>query len=193
RLSRRRFWKGDYSEDKISAYQTLYTCLETISKLMSPIAPFFSDRLFNDLNNETQRETVESVHLADFPVYHEELVDKALEERMQLAQDISSMVLSLRKKVGINVRQPLNKILLPVLDASFQAKIEKVKELILSETNIKEIEYITDTAGIIKKKIKPNFKSLGPKVGKHMKAVGNYLVNLNDEQINTFEANRNIV
>ncbi|ADY53087.1 Isoleucyl-tRNA synthetase [Pseudopedobacter saltans DSM 12145] len=193
RLSRRRFWKGDYSEDKISAYQTLYTCLETVAKLMSPIAPFFSDRLFNDLNSETDREKVESVHLADFPIYHEELVDKSLEERMQLAQDISSMVLSLRKKVGINVRQPLNKILLPVLDAAFQAKVEKVKELILSETNIKEIEYITDTAGIIKKKIKPNFKSLGPKVGKNMKAVGNYLTNLTDEQINSFETNRNIV
>jgi len=193
RLCRRRFWKGDYTEDKISAYQTLYTCLATISKLMSPIAPFFADRLFNDLNAETHKEQVESVHLADFPVYHTELVDADLEERMQLAQDISSMILSLRKKVGINVRQPLSKILLPVLDSSFQNKVEKVKELILSETNIKEIEFITDTAGIISKKTKPNFKALGPKVGKHMKAVGNFLSNLSDEQINLLEANKSIV
>ncbi len=193
RLSRRRFWKGDYSEDKISAYQTLYTCLNTISKLMSPVAPFFSDRLFNDLNKVTQKESAESVHLTDFPAYSENLVDKDLEERMALAQDISSMILSLRKKVGINVRQPLSKILLPVLDQSFQSKVEKVRELILSETNIKDIEFITDTAGIIKKKTKPNFKALGPKVGKSMKAVGTYLSNLNDEQIAALEANRNIV
>ncbi|KHJ38181.1 isoleucine--tRNA ligase [Pedobacter glucosidilyticus] len=192
RLSRRRFWKGDYTADKISAYQTLYTCLIGVSKLMSPIAPFFSDRLFNDLNSITQKEQVASVHLTDFPVYQAKLVDKDLEERMQLAQDISSMILSLRKKVGINVRQPLSKILLPVLDQSFQQKVEKVRELILSETNIKEIEFITDTAGIIKKKIKPNFKALGPKVGKSMKAVGNFLTALNDEQIQTLETNRNI-
>lgn len=192
RLSRRRFWKGDYTEDKISAYQTLYTCLVGVAKLMSPIAPFFSDRLFNDLNSITQKEQVASVHLTDFPIYQANLVDKDLEERMQLAQDISSMILSLRKKVGINVRQPLSKILLPVLDQGFQQKVEKVRELILSETNIKEIEFITDTAGIIKKKIKPNFKALGPKVGKSMKAVGNFLTALNDEQIQTLETNRNI-
>ncbi|MRX47874.1 isoleucine--tRNA ligase [Pedobacter puniceum] len=192
RLSRRRFWKGEYTEDKISAYQTLYTCLVGVAKLMSPIAPFFSDRLFNDLNSITQKEQVASVHLTDFPIYQANLVDKDLEERMQLAQDISSMILSLRKKVGINVRQPLSKILLPVLDQGFQQKVEKVRELILSETNIKEIEFITDTAGIIKKKIKPNFKALGPKVGKSMKAVGNFLTALNDEQIQTLETNRNI-
>src|SRR5690606_20748583 len=136
RLSRRRFWKGDYTEDKISAYQTLYTCLTTIAKLMSPIAPFFSDRLFLDLNDVTSKEQVESVHLADFPEANLDLIDKSLEERMSLAQDISSLVLSLRKKTGINVRQPLNKILLPVLDDSFTEKTEKVKDLILSETNI---------------------------------------------------------
>ncbi|WP_304063844.1 isoleucine--tRNA ligase [Pedobacter glucosidilyticus] len=192
RLSRRRFWKGDYTEDKISAYQTLYTCLVGVAKLMSPIAPFFSDRLFNDLNSVTQKEDVASVHLTDFPIYQANLVDKDLEERMQLAQDISSMILSLRKKVGINVRQPLSKILLPVLDQGFQQKVEKVRELILSETNIKEIEFITDTASIIKKKIKPNFKALGPKVGKSMKAVGNFLTALNDEQIQTLEIHRNI-
>ncbi|HET8828291.1 MAG TPA: isoleucine--tRNA ligase, partial [Pelobium sp.] len=187
RLSRRRFWKGDYSEDKRSAYQTLYTCLITISKLMSPIAPFFSDRLFNDLNTVTHKEMVESVHLADFPVYQNSLINKDLEERMQLAQYISSMVLSLRKKVSINVRQPLSKILLPVLDNEFQAKVEKVKELILSETNIKEIEYITDTAGIIKKKIKPNFKSLGKKLGKDMKVVGAQISAFSDAEIIEFE------
>lgn len=192
RLSRRRFWKGEYTEDKISAFQTLYTCLINISKLMSPVAPFFSDRLFNDLNVVTRKENAESVHLTDFPVYHPDLVDKELEERMQLAQDISSMILSLRKKVSVNVRQPLSKILLPVLDSNFQARVEKVKELILSETNIKEIEYITDTAGIIKKKTKPNFKALGPKVGKSMKAVGNYLANLTEIQIAELEQNKAI-
>ncbi len=192
RLSRRRFWKGDYSEDKISAYQTLYTCLITISKLMSPIAPFFSDRLFNDLNTVTKKEEAESVHLTDFPVYQNSLINKDLEERMQMAQDISSMVLSLRKKVSINVRQPLGKILLPVLDNDFQSKVEKVKELILSETNIKEIEYIKDTAGIIKKKIKPNFKSLGKKLGKDMKIIGGQISAFTDEEIVAFEQNGSV-
>ncbi len=189
RLSRRRFWKGDYTEDKISAYQTLYTCLITISKLMSPIAPFFSDRLYHDLNAVTKKEQCDSVHLTDFPAYHTDLVNKALEERMQIAQDISSMVLSLRKKVGINVRQPLSKIMLPVLDKDFKSKVEKVKELILSETNIREIEYITDTAGIIKKKIKPNFKSLGKKLGKDMKAVADLISKFGESQIHDFEQN----
>ncbi|QMV69165.1 isoleucine--tRNA ligase [Sphingobacterium paramultivorum] len=188
RLCRRRFWKGDYSEDKISAYQTLYTCLETIAKLMSPISPFFSDRLFLDLNSATNKEQVESVHLANFPVYNESLVDKDLEERMALAQDISSLTLSLRKKTSINVRQPLNKILVPVLDSAFQEKVEKVKDLVLSETNIKDIEFITDTTGIIKKKIKPNFKALGAKVGKDMKLVSSSIQSLTIDQISTLES-----
>ncbi|MDR6737657.1 isoleucine--tRNA ligase [Sphingobacterium sp. 2149] len=188
RLCRRRFWKGDYSEDKISAYQTLYTCLNTIAKLMSPISPFFSDRLFLDLNAATNKEQVESVHLANFPVYNEILVDKELEERMSLAQDISSLTLSLRKKTSINVRQPLNKILVPVLDSAFQEKVEKVKDLILSETNIKDIEFITDTTGIIKKKIKPNFKALGAKVGKDMKLVSSSIQSLTIDQISTLES-----
>ncbi|MGJ1431763.1 isoleucine--tRNA ligase [Sphingobacterium spiritivorum] len=187
RLCRRRFWKGEYSEDKISAYQTLYTCLNTIAKLMSPISPFFSDRLFLDLNEVTKKETVESVHLANFPEYHEHLVDRDLEERMALAQDISSLTLSLRKKTGINVRQPLNKILVPVLDNAFQEKVEKVKDLILSETNIKDIEFITDTTGIIKKKIKPNFKALGSKVGKDMKLVTTAINNLTPDLISSLE------
>ncbi len=187
RLCRRRFWKGDYTEDKISAYQTLYTCLDTISKLMAPISPFFADQLYLDLNAGSQKESHESVHLADFPTYHEDLVDKDLEERMALAQDISSLALSLRKKTSINVRQPLNKILVPVLDNAFQEKVEKVKELILSETNIKEISFITDTTGIIKKKIKPNFKVLGAKVGKDMKIVASAIQALDDTQINALE------
>ena len=158
---------------------------------MSPVAPFFSDRLFLDLNAVTGKEVVESVHLADFPEYHENLVDQALEERMALAQDISSMILSLRKKVGINVRQPLSKALIPVLDKAFKAKVENVKDLILSETNIKEIEYISDTSGIISKKVKPNFKALGPKVGKDMKLVAERLINLNQEEISGFERDGN--
>ncbi|WP_345949577.1 isoleucine--tRNA ligase [Mucilaginibacter sp. PAMB04274] len=192
RLSRRRFWKSDNSADKISAYQTLYTCLVTISKLMSPIAPFFAERLYNDLNTATGKEQFESVHLADFPVYHANLVDKELEERMQLAQDISSLTLSLRKKVGINVRQPLSKILLPILDKNFEHQVDEVKELILSETNIKAIEYITDTAGFIKRKIKPNFKALGQKVGKDMKAVAAAITAFSQEDIAKLEADGQI-
>lgn len=187
RLCRRRFWKGDYSQDKVSAYQTLYTCLNTIAKLMSPISPFFSDKLYLDLNEGTKKESFESVHLADYPVYNKKFVDKDLEERMSLAQEISSLTLSLRKKTSINVRQPLNKILIPVLDVSFQQKVEKVKELILSETNIKQIEFITDTTGIIKKKIKPNFKSLGAKVGKDMKLVTTAIQSLQEQDIAQLE------
>ncbi len=187
RLCRRRFWKGEYTEDKISAYQTLYTCLSTIAKLMSPVAPFFSDRLFIDLNKVSGKEEHISVHLADFPDYNKALVDKELEERMGLAQDISSLILSLRKKVSINVRQPLSKAMIPVLDKGFKAKVEKVKDLILSETNLKHIEYISDTYGIISKKIKPNFKALGPKVGKDMKIVAEALNTLSQKDISHFE------
>ena len=192
RLSRRRFWKSDNTEDKLSAYQTLYTCLIAISKLMSPIAPFFADRLYCDLNAVTGKEEFESVHLAYFPEYDSALVDAELEERMQLAQDVSSLTLSLRKKVNINVRQPLSKILLPILDKSFKLHVEQVKDLILSETNIKDIEYITDTAGFIKKKIKPNFKALGQKVGKDMKVVAEAITNFSQDDIAALEANGNI-
>src|ERR1700743_2442142 len=191
RLSRRRFWKSDNSEDKLSAYQTLYTCLVSISKLMSPIAPFFADRVYTDLNKVTKKENCESVHLADFPVYHKELVNKALEERMQLAQDISSLVLSLRKKVRINVRHPLSRILLPILNKNFKHQVEQVKDLILSETNIKDIEYITDASGFIKKRVKPNFKALGPKVGKDMKAVAEAITNMSQDALNEFEQTGN--
>ncbi|MFD2597733.1 isoleucine--tRNA ligase [Sphingobacterium corticis] len=187
RLCRRRFWKGDYTDDKISAYQTLYTCLDTLSKLIAPIAPFFADNLYLDLNKATKKENFESVHLADFPVFNTAIIDLDLEERMRLAQNISSLTLSLRKKTSINVRQPLEKILLPVLDATFQAKVEKVQELILSETNIKQISFITDTTGIIKKKIKPNFKALGAKVGKDMKLVAAAITAFTAEEIQALE------
>jgi len=187
RLSRRRFWKSEDSFDKLSAYQTLYTCLVTIAKLMSPVAPFFADRLYTDLNKTTRKEGFESVHLAYFPEYNQALVNKALEERMQMAQDISSLVLSLRKKVGINVRQPLSRVLLPILDKNFEDQVEQVKDLILSETNVKGIEYITDASGFIKKKIKPNFKALGAKVGKDMKAVAEAIGTLTADEIARLE------
>ncbi len=170
RLCRRRFWKGEYSQDKIAAYQTLYECLSTISKLMAPVGPMFSDWLYKNLNDTTGLEARESVHLADFPQADTSAIDKTLEQRMDYAQRISSLVLSIRKKEGLRVRQPLTKILLPVLDPFFITQVDAVKELILSEVNVKEIEYITDTEGFINKKAKANFKTLGKILGKHMKA-----------------------
>ncbi|MFC2111068.1 isoleucine--tRNA ligase, partial [Bacteroidota bacterium] len=192
RLCRRRFWKGNYTEDKISAYQTLYKCLETVAQLSSPIAPFFMDRLFIDLNTISKRFDVESVHLTDMPEADENLINKDLEERMQLAQKISSMVLSLRKRTNMRVRQPLNKIMIPVLDEKFQQQIEAVKDLILSETNIKEIEYLTDDAGILVKKIKPDFKKLGPKYGKLMKLIANEINQFGKDEISQIEIEGNI-
>lgn len=170
RLCRRRFWKGEYEQDKVAAYQTLYECMVAISKMMAPVAPFFSDWLYQNLNNATNMEAHESVHLALFPESDETAIDKKLEQRMDYAQRISSLVLSLRKKDNLRVRQPLKKILLPILDPSFQEQVEAVKNLILAEVNVKEIEYISDTAGIIKKKAKPNFKTLGRRLGPNMKA-----------------------
>ncbi len=170
RLCRRRFWKGEKNEDKLAAYQTLYYCLTTLSKLMAPIAPFFSDWLYQNLNSVTQKEGHQSVHLAYFPTVKESAIDKALEERMSYAQRISSLVLSLRKGENLRVRQPLQKILLPVLSPSFQEQVEAVEDLILSEVNVKAFEYVTDTSGIIKKKAKPNFKTLGKRLGRNMKA-----------------------
>jgi isoleucyl-tRNA synthetase len=187
RLCRRRFWKGEYTTDKISAYQTLYSCLEVVAKLSAPIAPFFTDRLFTDLNNVTGREDVISVHLSNFPVSDETLINKDLEERMQLAQTISSMVLSLRKKVNIRVRQPLAKIMIPILDQHFQDQVEAVRSLILSEVNVKEIEYLTDGAGILVKKIKPNFKTLGPRYGKLMKQIAAVVASFNQADIADLE------
>ena len=171
RLCRRRFWKGEYTEDKISAYQTLYTCLETLARLMAPIAPFFSERMFRDLNNVTHRIDVQSVHHTNFPAYNESVVDKALEQRMQLAQKISSMVLSLRKRSNLRVRQPLAKIMIPVADDFQRQQIEKVAHLITSEVNVKEIEYLDAANNVLVKSAKPNFKTLGPRYGKIMKAI----------------------
>ena len=192
RLSRRRFWKGDYSEDKIAAYQTLYTCLETVALLMSPVAPFFSDRLYCDLNSITGKSKATSVHLADFPIYEPKLVDKSLEERMELAQKISSMVLSLRKKVNIRVRQPLNKILLPVAEDGFREIVDSVKDLILAEVNVKNIEYITDTSNILIKKIKPNFRVLGKKVGPLMKDAAEFIINMIQADIQKLEQEKRL-
>ena len=187
RLNRKRFWQGGLTEDKLSAYQTLYTCLETVAKLMAPIAPFYADKLFCDLIAVTDREQVESVHLSDFPVCHEELIDKALEERMQMAQDISSMVLALRRKVNIKVRQPLHVLMVPVLDEHQKESIEAVKSLILNEVNVKDMKFVDNTAGILVKRIKPDFKKLGPRYGKIMKALAAQIQQMSQEDINAFE------
>ncbi len=187
RLCRRRFWKGEYSTDKIAAYQTLYQCLNALSKMMAPVAPFFADWLYRNLNEATKHEATESVHLALFPEIEEAAIDKALEQRMDYAQRISSLVLSLRKKDNLRVRQPLQKVLLPVLDSSFQSQVEGVKDLILAEVNVKEIEYITDTTGLIVKKAKANFKTLGRKLGKHMKAAAAQIAEFDNEQIAQIE------
>lgn len=187
RLCRRRFWKGEYEQDKISAYQTLYECLETLVKLMAPVSPFFSDAVFCQLNAVTKRYNVGSIHHADFPVANEAAIDADLEERMQLAQDTSSLVLSLRKKVNIKVRQPLQKILIPVLNPEMKAQLEKVADLITSEVNVKEIQYLTETEGIISKKIKPNFKVLGNKLGAKMKAVSAAVNNFTQHEIAEIE------
>jgi isoleucyl-tRNA synthetase len=187
RLCRRRFWKGEYEQDKISAYQTLYECLETIIQLTAPIAPFFTDAIFNNLNSVTGKHQVASIHHANFPVANEAFIDAALEERMQLAQDVCSLVLSLRKKVNIKVRQPLQKILIPVLDPAMKDQLVLIQDLITAEVNVKEIEYLTETEGIIKKKIKPNFKALGTKMGAKMKAAAAAITAMTAAQIATLE------
>ena len=187
RLCRRRFWKGDYSPDKISAYQTLYRCLEVIARLSSPIAPFFAERLFVDLNSVTGRLDADSVHLTTFPEADLALIDKDLEERMELAQKIASMVLSIRKSTKLRVRQPLNKILIPLMSDHLKVQIDAVKNLILSEVNVKELEYITDTAGILVKKVKPDFKKLGPRYGKLMKQLAIAVNAISHEEISILE------
>jgi isoleucyl-tRNA synthetase len=187
RLCRRRFWKGEYETDKISAYQTLYTCLETIVRLMAPISPFFSDAVFNNLNKVTGKFTVDSVHHADFPLADEVFIDNSLEERMQLAQDVCSLVLSIRKKVNIKVRQPLQKVMIPVLDARMKDQLEKIEDLIRAEVNVKEMEYITETEGVISKKIKANFKALGTRMGARMKAVNAAITAFSQVDIATIE------
>ncbi len=189
RLSRRRFWKGEYTPDKISAYQTLYRCLETIAMLAAPIAPFFMDRLFLDLNHVSQLCPVQSVHLTDFPAADPACVDEELEERMELAQQVSSMVLSLRKRTNIRVRQPLARIMLPMNDAHFRTQIESVRNLILSEVNVKEIEFLSEDYALLVKKIKPNFKTLGPVFGKAMKEIATAIAGLSQADITSLEAN----
>ncbi len=195
RLCRRRFWKpslntdGTHTSDKIAAYQTLYECLTTITKLMAPIAPFFADWLYRNLNTTTQLEAAESVHLVLFPSSEIANINIALEERMDYAQRISSLVLSLRKREKLRVRQPLSRILLPVLDEGFIAQIDKVKDLILSEVNVKNLEYITDTSGLINKKIKANFKTLGKRLGKDMKAAAEMINAMDQDAIRSLEKN----
>ena len=187
RLNRKRYWGGAFDTDKLAAYQTLYTCLETVAMLAAPVAPFYMDKLFTDLNSVTGRHEVESVHLSNFPEYNEMLIDSALETRMDVAQKLSSMVLGLRRKVNIKVRQPLNKMMLPLTYPGMKEQVEAVKALVLNEVNVKEIEYITDTAGILVKRIKPNFKTLGPRFGKQMKEVSGFINGLSQEQIAAFE------
>ncbi|MGK0254507.1 MAG: isoleucyl-tRNA synthetase [Mariniflexile sp.] len=189
RLSRRRFWKGDYQQDKISAYQTLYTCMETIAKLGAPIAPFFMDKLYLDLNSVTKKESFESVHLANFPVFDVSYVDKSLERKMESAQIISSLVLSLRAKEKIKVRQPLQKIMIPVDSKQQKEEILAVSELIKHEVNIKEIELLEEASELLVKQIKPNFKTLGPRFGKDMKAIADVVMNFAAEDINKIEQN----
>ena len=187
RLCRRRFWKGDYAQDKIAAYQTLYTCLETVAKLAAPVAPFFMDRLYKDLNANTNKEKFESIHLSIFPVSVENFVDKSLESRMQKAQTISSLVLSLRKKEMIKVRQPLQRVMIPVLDETFKAEILAIEDLIKAEVNVKEIALLEDASGVLVKQIKPNFKALGPRFGKDMGLIAKEIQAFSQEQINELD------
>lgn len=187
RLCRRRFWKGEYEEDKISAYQTLYTCLEVVAKLSAPVAPFFMDRLYRDLNGVTKKDKAESVHLTDYPESKIQYIDKALESKMEKAQNISSLVLSLRKKEMIKVRQPLQKILIPTLSEAEKAEILAVANLIKHEVNVKEIEFIDDASGILVKQIKPNFRALGPKYGKQMKDIAAVINGFTQQDIQAFE------
>ncbi|MEE2931574.1 MAG: isoleucine--tRNA ligase [Bacteroidota bacterium] len=187
RLSRRRFWKGDYKKDKIAAYQTLYSCLETIAIISSPISPFFSEKLFQDLNLVTNKNDAVSVHISSFPKYNKTLIKPELEEKMLLAQNLVSLVLSLRKKENIRVRKPLKKIIVPVLSQDVREKIEEMKELILSEINVKEIEFINEESDLFRKKIKPNFKILGPKYGSELQKIKSFVEKLDKEQIMLFE------
>lgn len=188
RLNRKRFWGGEMNDDKISAYQTLYVCLETIARLASPIAPFYSDKIFRDLNSVSEKDKSDSVHLTTFPIYNEELIDKSLEERMNIAQKVTSMVLALRRKVNIKVRQPLSKIMIPILNEDFAEQLLAVKDLILAEVNVKEMELLRETSGILVKKIKPDFKILGPKFGKSMKVVAAAITAMTQENIKAIEA-----
>ena len=189
RLCRRRFWKGEYAEDKIAAYQTLYTCLLTVAKLGAPIAPFFMDKLYQDLTKATHTEKSDSVHLAEFPKYVENFVNKSLESKMNKAQTVSSLVLSLRKKEMIKVRQPLQKVMIPILNEDFKQEIKAISDLIKAEVNVKEIELLDDASGVLVKQIKPNFKALGPRFGKDMGLISKKIHDLSAEQINELDRN----
>ena len=190
RLCRRRFWKGDYEKDKISAFQTLYNCLNTISIIASPIAPFFMDQLFNDLNSVCKKYQSESVHHCEFPKVDSKKIDKNLEQQMSLAQDLTSMVFSLRKKENLRVRQPLQKMMVPVLNSEFKTKVEAISSLVLAEVNVKQLEFMDTDSGILVKKIKPNFKTLGPKYGKDMKAISEAIFKFDNDDIQLIEKNR---
>ncbi len=193
RLCRRRFWKGEYEADKISAYQTLYECLETVVRLIAPISPFFSDAIFANLNAVSKRYDATSVHHIDFPIYKKEVIDPFLEDRMLLAQETCSLVLSLRKKANIKVRQPLQRIMIPVMNAQMKVQLEKMEELIKAEVNVKEVDYITETAGVINKKVKANFKTLGAKLGASMKEAAAIIVSFDQFQISQIEKNGHFI
>jgi isoleucyl-tRNA synthetase len=192
RLCRRRFWKGDYGQDKLAAYQTLYTCLEKVAVISAPIAPFYMDRLFKDLNQTTGRQSVESVHLASFPESDTAVIDRDLEQRMDIAKRMTSLVQALRKSEKIKVRQPLQKIMVPIIDSTFERQLHDVEKIILSEVNVKELEYLHDAADVLVKEIKPDFKKLGPKFGKDMKALAAQINGFNQEQIAELEQNGSI-
>ncbi len=187
RLNRKRYWGGGFSEDKLSAYQTLYTCLETVARLAAPLIPFYTDRIFTDLNLMSGGFSEGSVHLAPFPVWDESLIDKELEERMEIAQKYSSMILALRRKVNIRVRQPLARIMVPVTGKKFREKVEAVKGLILAEVNVREVEYVDDTSGMLVRRVKPNFRLLGPRFGKQMKEAGAAIMAMTQDEIALFE------
>lgn len=191
RLCRRRFWKGEYEQDKVAAYQTLYECLETVTRLVAPISPFFMDVIFQNLNAITSRFNAESIHHVDFPVANEDVIDKELEERMLLAQNACSLILSLRKKENIRVRQPLQRIMIPVLNPAMKTRLEKIEDLIKSEVNVKEVQYLVETEGFIKKKIKPNFQLLGKRLGAKMKAVSTALADFTQDDIKKIEVEGN--
>jgi isoleucyl-tRNA synthetase len=187
RLNRKRYWGGGMDEDKLSAYQTLYSCLETVALLVAPVIPFYTDRIFTDLNSVSGRFTEGSVHLAPFPAYDEKLIDKDLEERMEIAQKMSSMILALRRRVNIRVRQPLARIMVPVSGTHFRESFEAVRPLILAEVNVKDVEYVDDTSGMLVRRVKPNFKLLGPRFGKQMKEAGTAIMALTQSEIALFE------
>jgi isoleucyl-tRNA synthetase len=187
RLCRRRFWKGSYEADKIAAYQTLYECLLSVAKMMAPVAPFYADRLYQDLNGVTKREAASSVHLAFYPKANVDAINPSLEQKMQRAQKITSLVLSIRKREKIKVRQPLQRIMIPVLDKEEREQVEAVSALIAAEVNVKEVTLLGDTSSILIKEIKPNFKTLGPRFGKDMKLVAQAIQNLNETQIQELE------